>query len=159
MPGKKGISSKHTKRIHKERAEKYIDDLIVEAREVGRSYRNTGQAEVVLGEQLAKIVQEWRDEWLAVRNPWTEYSGNPSKNGAKVMGPLDWLKEKTGLNIRRINGIVAGEFRTVSLSQADAILTAIERISALTDGTLHIIPNPNWSLEKWTEYMRERGCI
>lgn len=122
----------------------------VEAAE--QSYNGKGEAQVVLGVQLAKVLQEWREAYDRRNKGY-----DPSRD--KIMGPMDWLKEMTGIHIRRIHGLVKGEYETVNLSQAELVLMTIDREYLLSNGTIQVIPNPNWSLEKWTAYMERMGCI
>lgn len=141
-------------RLHKERMERPLARLREEVEAAEQSYNGRGEAQVVLGEQLAKVLQEWRKRFEAMNARQGAGEGHHL-----IMGPLDWLKEMTGIHIRRIHGLVNGEYETVNLTQTELVLMAIDREYLLTDGTLHVIPNPNWSLEKWATYMKERGCI
>jgi hypothetical protein len=121
------------------------------------SYNGAGEAEVVPGFQLSVVLRKWVVEWLRER-PYR----NENTNGATVMqfhGPHDYLSEQTGLHVRRVSGIINGEFFVVPLTQADALLQAIERPDLLGAGEIQVVVNPNWSLEKWMDYMAERGCI
>lgn len=154
MPGKPGYRpSLRTKELHRQRTEeRKLARLREEVEAAEQSYNGRGEAQVVIGYQLAKVLQEWRD-MFDKRNEGFD----PGRD--KIMGPIDWLKEMTGLHVRRIHGLVKGEFPIVGLSQAELVLMAIDKEQLLDNGTIHVIPNPNWSLEKWTTYMEERGCI
>ena len=101
-----------------------------------------GEAEVVPGYELSEILREWVVQRLAENNSTHE-----------------WLAEKTGLHVRRVSGIINGEYVCVPLSQADKLLQAIERTDLyhVVPARIHVIPNPNWSQERWQEYMEERG--
>ena len=142
---------KLTQKRHAERmsGERRLAALREEQEAEERRYNGKGEAQVVLGVQLSKVLKEWHDGF---KLHWDEDRG-------RMHGPMDWLKEMTGLNVRRCHGLVNGEFPTVSLTQAELVLMAIGREYLLANGELHVIPNPNWSLEKWTTYMEERGCI
>lgn len=135
-----------------ERAERRVADLRDEAEEEMRQYNGMGQPRVVLGVQLGKVMREWREEWDRKRDPYEQETG-------RVMGPIDWLKEMTGIHSRRLYGLMNDEFVTVGETQAELILLVMERQHLLSNGTIHVIPNPNWSLEKWTAYMEDQGCI
>lgn len=162
MPGPKKLktSSSYAKELHAQRmraaAEQdtwlerkhRLTELEREQDELA-TQNGTGDASVVLGVQLAKIMQEWKKNWLLDRD--YELEG--------VMGPIEWLRDVTGINPRRINGIIRGEFHTVSVGQAEILMLAIDKHYLLSNGTLHIIPNPTWSLEKWVSYMSDQGCI
>lgn len=115
-------------------------------------YNGAGEAEVVPGYQLAPVIREWVVRWLAERPSDTEV------DKTRFMGPWEWLSEKTGLPVRRISGMANEEFPTVGLSRADKVLSAMGK-QHLLGGEIQVVQSPNWSLEKWMEYMQERGCI
>lgn len=129
----------------------------IPAQENRAEFNSAGEAQVVYGKQLAKILARWRMTYLLERNPVKERVSGTS-NQSIVIGPAEWLALETGINVRRIRGMINGEYRTVSLSDADKILQALGKEDLLRD-VLYIIPNPNWSLEKWAEYLEERGCF
>jgi len=112
-----------------------------------QKYNGAGEAEVVPGYELSIILREWVVSWLADR---------PLIVGGDFEGPHSWLAAKTRINVRRVSGLINGEYTCVPVSQADLVLQAIERTDKFTE--LHVIPNPNWSPERWHEYMSERGC-
>ena len=118
-------------------------------------YNGSGEAEVVLGEQLSSVLNEFREQWYKER-PRDTF--RPDKSSI-FMGPVDFLVHHSGCSYRKIHGIMKGEYRTVSFSTAEKLLQAIDREYMLSNGTIRILPNPNWSLEKWVNYMKERGCI
>lgn len=163
MAGIEGYNhSEHTKKLHAERSEKSSElrQLEEESKDLERRRNGGGEAEVVLGSQLAEVLQEWQQLWFKERDPNLSRSSEWGMSYEdRVMGPNDWLTEKTGLNERRIAGFIKGEFKTVPLTQAELVLLAIDKYYLLDNGTIRIIPNPNWSLEKWMDYMKERGCI
>ena len=106
------------------------------------------------------MLQEWKRLYLLERD--VDYSQGmqfTSDKNRTVIGPTQWLAQETGIRERRIWGMMVAESRTVQLSRADRVLLAIGKQQYLTDGTLHVVPNPNWSFEKWITYMEERGCI
>ena len=142
-------------RLHAERLERSLTRLKEEVAEAERSYNGQGEAQVVLGMQLSGILKEWKEQFK-IEHPRYQ-GGSPFEE--IVMGPNDWLKEHTGLHIRRVQGLINGEFPTVSLTQAEVCLMAIGQEHLLSNGTIHIIPNPGWSLDRWIDYMSERGCI
>jgi len=143
----------HTAKLHAQRlapiSERRLAALRAEVEAEEKKYGGKGEAQVVFGSQLSDVLKKWEVEFVA------KYP--PDALWGKVMGPRDWLKEMTGLHVRRIYGLLEGEYRFVSLSQADLLLTVIERSDLLYD-TIHVIPNPNWSPERWLAYMEERGC-
>jgi hypothetical protein len=73
-----------------------------------------------------------------------------------VMGPLDYIAEHSGINQRAIQRYL-NEQITISESKAEAILMAIDRENLLKTGEIPIIPNPNWTLEKWLAW-RAHQC-
>jgi hypothetical protein len=138
-----------------------IRDLEEESENNYRKFNAAGSPEVVLGQQLAEILQEWKVNYLKERNPEKEFPKG-WKTGvvnSQVIGPVDYLKEHTGLDPRRIFGMIKGEYKIIALAQAELILMVIDREYLLSNGYLRVIPNPNWSLERWMNYMNERGCI
>jgi hypothetical protein len=130
-----------TLKLHNERLEK------VKAKGQPR-YNGSGEAEVVPGYELSEILREWVVRFLAER---------PLDTNGDFVGPHAYLSEQTGIHTRRVSGIINGEFTLVPLSQADKLLQAIDRPDCLHQ--IHVIPNPNWSPERWHEYMAERGCV
>lgn len=128
--------------------------------EIGEvKYHNRGESEVVMGDELSKMMKEWIMRWLADRpRNITEMGKGSFKGSVEFMGPIDWLGEKTGIHLRRVSGLCNGEFPMVPLTQADALLTAIGRPEALYNGEVRVIPNPGWTNERWIEYMRENGA-
>lgn len=73
------------------------------------------------------------------------------------LGPIQYLAMKTGINERRVAALCNGEVPYVPVGQGDKILAAA-RLNHLSDGRLNVIPNPNWSLQKWVRYMSDQGC-
>lgn len=158
MAYKRTEKSAHIARRHQERLERPLKDLRAEVEEAEKRYNGSGEAEVVMAKQIAEILEEWAERWMRERNHEIERDGW-SDQSMTVMGPWDWLKEMTGLHIRRIYGIRQGEFKYVSLTQAELLLQVIDREYLLSNGTVRVIPNPNWTPEKWLDYMKERGCL
>lgn len=155
MTYKKTEKAKLRERQHEARMERPLARLREEVEQAEKQYNATGEPEVVFGKQLAEILTVWKEDWLKKRDWDEQHFGNPEN---RVMGPLDWLKEMTGINARRIYGLMQAEFPYVSLTQADLVLTVIGKSELLSNKTVHVVPNPNWSPEKWLAYMQERGC-
>jgi hypothetical protein len=142
----------HQAKLHDKRLDSLSSEHI-EMREAQRRLTNgTGEAEVVLTEQLAVYVNRFKEKWNAERNPRTT-----PYDDYQVMGAFDWLSQETGINVRRIWGISKLETKTTGLGTADSLMSAMGIPMSMTD--MHVLPNPNWSLEKWVEHQRERGCI
>lgn len=121
-------------------------------------YNGQGEAEVVPGFQLSAALRKWIVEYLDGRHIFDNQAGHRKDNQLKFYGPLQYLSEQTEINERRISGLCNGEYPFVPLSQADKLLQAIERPDMLGI-EIQVVPNPNWSPERWIEHMRERGCI
>src|SRR4051794_9619148 len=87
-------------------------------------YRNKGEAEVVPGYQLSEVLKAWTVKWLK-DHPHSHHDPQ-FKGDTRVahMGPVQYLAYHSGINTRRVSGICNNEFLHVSLSQADALLTA-----------------------------------
>lgn len=110
-------------------------------------YWNVGEPTVVAGWQLANVLRAWIDQWRIER----------PVNDPHFMGAVEYLAFHTGLNHRRINGLVKSEFPTVGETQVDKILRAIDK-EFLLHTELKVMPNPGWDLEKWLEWRSEQGC-
>lgn len=124
-------------------------------------YWNRGEAEGVLGEQLSIVLRRFVVEWLADRPMKHMPMGQTpteSTQSEVFMGPIQYLAEKTEINIRRVSAIVNGEIDFVGLSQADKLLIAANLDHKLDTDEIRVISNPKWSLERWVEYMEARGC-
>jgi hypothetical protein len=140
--------SAHTVKLHQERTKGNS----------GKPYlTRRGEPEVVLGEQLAPVLQEWCVRWFRDR-PQGGYSAKAWGTGVDFVGPVQWLAQETGMNVRRISGICNGEFSQVPLTQADKLLAAIGRVDLMATGEIQVVPSVRWSMEKWVAYMQERGC-
>jgi hypothetical protein len=85
-------------------------------------------------------------------DPYTDKS-------ALFIGALTYIEQESGLPIRTLNRIIRQEYKTVSLRIADQVLGAIDREYLLVDGLIPVIPNPQWSYERYVRYMQERGCF
>jgi len=112
-----------------------------------------GEPEVVSAEPLGSILRAWVVSWLNER---------PRDVGQKwsneFVGPINWLADQTGIHISRVEQICNGKIPQVPLTQADKLLTAIGK-NYIFGSEIHVRRNPNWSFEKWQEYMQERGCF
>lgn len=149
MPGIKGYRpSRKTRELHEKRTTPEAI-RVWEQVEAARKPNVRSEAQVVLGQQLAAEIDAWRQAWLKTRTP---------ERGNVLMGPLDWLRAETGINARQIHNYANNKRKFVPFSDAEKILMAIDR-EYLLGGTIHVIPNPAWSIDRWIEYMEERGCI
>ena len=152
MAGIKGNRPrKQAEKLHRERLERQHETL-------KPRYNAIGEAEVVPGYQLSSVLKKWIVEWL-VDHPLPQHDPQfRNGDGVAHIGPVQYLAEKTGINLRRVSGICNGEFLHVPLSQADLLLSAAERWERLGD-EIQVVQNPNWSFETWIAYMESRGCI
>jgi hypothetical protein len=124
------------------------------------NYNGTGEAEVVPGFQMAEEIRKFQRFWEV------EYPDGTLGFGAShaFLGPLQFIEEETErvatkVNTKYLSRILSGELQVVALSKAEAILMALSKEHMLLTGEIQVVPNPNWSLEKWISYMAERGCI
>lgn len=69
------------------------------------------------------------------------------------------LADKVGMDESYIRRMLQGKTKYTALTLADKILTAIDRPDALSNGEVTVIPNPQWTMEKYIAYMESRGCI
>lgn len=112
--------------------------------------------EVVPCWQLSNVLRAWYDNWRRERpNYMREYNMPGSR---QFYSPLTWLSEASGIPVRTINAYIRNERKYVILENVDAILQAIDKTDLLQT-EITVIPNPRWTLEKYTEYMAARGCV
>lgn len=123
------------------------------------SYNGKGEAEVVPGYQLAEELQAWCKAWLAVRPYGMFRQGEERNGGADFVGPVQYLAHETGLDVRQISRLCNNEQVTISYTQAELVLMAIDREYLLSNGSIQVVPNPNWSLERYIEWKEQRGCV
>lgn len=125
-------------------------------------------------DDLAAEISRWAVEF-ALDHPRNEYRTSPgaqrSNNSINPdlrreanqhrmrMAPFGWLVETTGLDYRVIYRIVSRETKWTTFRVADLILTAIGSYHKLATGAIPVVPNPQWSNEKYISYLEERGCI
>lgn len=118
-----------------------------------------GDPDVIDGAEFAKVFKRWVERWYQERPSRDNIQGFKDKSHA-FYSPYDYVEDKTGINNRKLRGLVAGEFRVVSLHRhAIPILDAIGHPEYLYDGTLEVVRSPYWSMEHYAEFMRERGCF
>lgn len=118
-------------------------------REKREKWLNQMEPEVVESEPLGSVLRNFCVEWLNDR----------PKGYGDYLGPVDFLSQKSGLSTKLVSRICNSEKQFVFLSQADSLLTAIQRVEMLTNGEIKVIPNPTWSLEAYMAYMKDRGCV
>jgi|SRR5215471_2418854 len=157
MPGIKGYRpSIQTTRIHKERTE----NNVIPFPSPKENYNSAGEAEVVPGFQIAEEIRKFQQRWEI------EYPKDGLDfNSANIfLGPLQYIEEETArlgsrVPIRFLSYVLHGDKLTVGYSRAEIILMALGKEYLLKTGEIQVVPNPNWSLEKWLNYMESRGCI
>jgi hypothetical protein len=125
----------------------------------GKRYNRNTPAEVVMAAQVAPLIEEFMEEWKKER-PWGG-KGDYGRHEETVYfyGPMEYIADQTGLSSRRISEYKSGRINAMPLEIAEAILMAIDKEYLLSRGDIQVVPNPNWSQERYIEYMRERGCV
>lgn len=129
-------------------------------------WQNQREPEVVAAEPLGQILRDFCRDWMIER----PMGWGDDQMGGGFMGPVDFLFQKVNefhekvmgepkMSIKLISSICNSHKEYVYLSQADALLTAIGKAEMLYTGEIKIIANPQWSLEAYMGYMKERGCI
>lgn len=113
-----------------------------------------GEALVVNGHALARVIDRFCTEWDADRPLGYPFNGDKTR----FYGPMRWIHDQTGIPLRRLTAIRRGHAEHINMSRADAILQAIGDGTRLED-ELEPYPNPRWSVERWRAYMAERGCV
>jgi hypothetical protein len=117
---------------------------------------NGNRAEVVPCWQLSNVLRAWYDTWRRERPNYASGYNLPGEQ--QFYSPLTWLSEVTGIPPRTITAYIRNERKYVILENADAILQAIDKTDLLQT-EITVMRNPQWSLEKYIEYMAERGCV
>ena len=165
------VGHKNTTELHKIRISPATEP-IPENRTPSSRGSGLRDAEGVMTADLQKELKRWRKEFEAnhPRNEgrsgrvgntyasWGNYKEIRQFTEPTVqMGAVDWLHEKSGVPTRQISRILAGESKWTNLKMADALLTAIGSYHKLAY-EIRVVPNPQWTNEKYVEYLRERGC-
>ena len=115
--------------------------------------RRTVDPLVVETPKLAAVIQDWIQRFGYQH----EDKSNYTPDDVEPITPMQWLAEAVELDPRVIRRILSGETETTTLELAERVLQAIERpdvLSPLT-GTIRIIKNPRWSLQRFIAYMTE----
>jgi hypothetical protein len=107
--------------------------------------------------ELARVLDNWINEWRSER-PLQIDENRWKQPGELFMGAIETLSRHSGIPIRSIARVRRLETKWTNLHTADALLTAIERVELLSDGTVNVVPNPRMSLERWLEYLAETGA-
>jgi hypothetical protein len=108
---------------------------------------NQRDALVVPGEEFAAVLQELIDYHDSLREgvQWTKLGPN---------GGVRWVADQVGADSGRVRAVLHQKW--VTLRVVDEWLTALGLTHVLP--ILTVLPNPNWSVLHWVEYMAERGC-
>jgi hypothetical protein len=72
-------------------------------------------------------------------------------------GAERWLVTESGVSYRQLVAVTGGSRPFTGLSIADDLLAAIG-LSFLLGGTIPVISNPQWSVERVLRELRRRGC-
>jgi hypothetical protein len=123
---------------------------------------------VVLSKEIVPLVQRWIEIHRA-DHPISNYSENAARdNSASSIMVGDYVSSYGAERvIAQEMGLAENGFEVKNLlrqkyigyARADRILSAIGETHALYDGRVHVIPNPNWSQEKWISWKEDQGCI
>jgi len=144
--------------LHEQRVlemqQRKLEEYIQSIRDEQPLMNGVGEAEVVVTALISAVLLDWRRKWDA------EYDNNSvtSTSYNQFIGPMTYLVEQTGLPQRAIYRAMHGETKHVSFTHAEKILMAIDREYMLSNGEIPVIPNPRWSMQRWTKYMASRGC-
>lgn len=106
--------------------------------------RNGQDALVIPGAEFAAVLQEiidYQDERFEAR-------AMGSKAGVR------WIADLVEADTRRVRDVM--EQQWITLDVVDRWLTRLGMTHLLPH--LSVVPNPNWSVLHWVEYMSERGC-
>lgn len=140
----------------------YLVGKYQDARAAGRNrhaYFKVGGPMVVHTDVLGKVIRDWTLRYLKERpRAISKYTAQ----GDGFVGPMDWLSTEVGIHPRKISGITSGELVTVNDILAEKLLIAMGeewRLSTRGPDRIQVIPNPNWRIEWWIDYMREQGCV
>jgi hypothetical protein len=131
-----------------------------EPQELHPNYNSSGEAEVVPGFQLAAEIRQFQ-RWWELEYPEDGLNFNEANI---FIGPLQFIEQESQrcackVGVKYLSDILRGERLTVGYCKAEAILMALGKEHLLKTGEIQVVPNPNWSFEKWVNYMQERGCI
>ena len=78
----------------------------------------------------------------------------------KTDQPARYLADVTGWDEQFMRRLLNGHgSKHTTLRVADELLTRIGCGYTLSNGEISILPNPRWTVEKYREYMQERGCV
>ena len=113
--------------------------------------------EVVDGDELREIINEWEAEWRKTRPSMGRGFNSPG-----YLISSKFLEEITGMDESRISAVRRSDHQKrkwISAIMADRLLTAIGRQHLLDNGTLRVVPNPRLSLERYQAWLAERGCV
>jgi hypothetical protein len=105
--------------------------------------------EVVSTEELAQVLRRASDEWEAYHIDTFDH--RVQYGFTSVVGEL------AGLDPRIVRRILLRDTKFTSLHIADKILNVLE-LTYLIGTEIHVVPNPQWSQERWNAWMALRGC-
>jgi hypothetical protein len=145
--------AKHNALLHQLRMQELERRKVEELRDSQPYMNGAGEAEVVHSADLAPLLIAWRKWHDKEYNRDDQSSQVQHATDDPVIGSIQYLSEQTGLNPRRVYEVMHQEQKYVSLTIAEKLLMAIDKEYIIDNGELLIIPNPHWSLKKWTNYM------
>lgn len=133
----------------------------------GRQGTNQGEALVVLSdsaEALREVLRQWSKRWLLAREVSRDKFSSAdrveeeSSGFVRLIGPMEYLEQETEINRRTIRMVVSGDLDPVPFSKVEKLLIAIDRHYMLSNGEIHVVPNPRWTQERFQEWWKGRSC-
>jgi hypothetical protein len=123
---------------------------------------------VVLAKEIVPLVQRYIEIHRADHPIFNSSENSARENRMSSVLPSEYVSSYSAERvIAQEMGLSENGFEVKNLlrqkyigyARADRILSAIGETHALYDGRVHVIPNPNWSQEKWISWKEDQGCI
>jgi hypothetical protein len=123
---------------------------------------------VVRVDEIVPLVQRWIEIHRADHpiSNFSESTGRDNSASSIMVGEYvssysaeKVIAQEMGLSENGFDVGHLGRQKYIGYNRADRILSAIGQTHALFDGRVHVIPNPNWSQERWLAWKEEQGCI
>jgi hypothetical protein len=131
------------------------------------SHNNGSDPLCVSVHDLAPLLDAWIERYEASKgyDPNRDRGTNNLRQGSQVgmvkpLGGVECLTIQSGVGARRIWGIRTGKQKMVTLEIADKLLTAMDLApNCYRDGTVPIVPNPQWTPERYQAWLEEQGRV
>ena len=104
------------------------------------------ETDCVFTADIAPFLREWMEKY---RQDHPRWRSDPFRKGVTSYTPSKYLYDQIGINDRKISSILKEEYKTISLTIADAILTAIDMPYLLSNGTIPVRQRPKNN--QWTK--------